>query len=364
MNALVAPAFGYLAVVAGAALAGRLLGLLVHRTEAPLRWYRRGIALLCPAAAVVAFGALAATGAFDLVAAALPAGTLGLVGFVSAFVLPPTLATFVPYLASARTYGDLRGHEVEPIDALRQLVRYLLSVLVPIGVMAWFALAVDGGALVVAWAALAAAAVVLAVCAPLLAVLGRRTRPPTDAERERMEAAIERADVPVRGVRVMPTDGGSAQARILGVGGLRHLFLTDAVLEEFDDEGTAALVGLAGSHRDYHLPSVGLLVYGAAASVASAVGGGPIPAFLVGYVVSNECVRRLSYRADAAAVGRSGLDPATVTAALERVAALHDRQDSPSAVARVLLSVPDFPRRLAAVRARTARGAPDGDGSR
>lgn len=359
MNAPVAAATAYLAVLAGAALAGRLLGRFVRRTDAPLRWYRRCIAVLCPAAGVAAFGVLGSIGAFDLVAAALPVGsTLGFAGFLAAFVLPATLAMFVPYLASAGTYGDLRGREIEPVDALRQLARYLCSVLVPLGVMLWFASLVVGGSIVVAWLALAVGAAVLRAGAPLLVVLGRRTRRPTDAERAQVRAALERAAVSVRGVRVMPTAGRNVQVEIRGVPGFRYLFLTDAALDEFDDEGVTALVAVAGSHADAHLPTVGLLVFGLAASVASAVVGDLFLAFLVGYVVSNEGIRLLSYRADAAAVERSDVDPVAVTEALERVATLHDREDSPSVVARALLSLPDFPRRISAFRTRTACGGP------
>lgn len=354
MNTLVVSAAAYLAVVASAALAGRLLPPLVRRTDAPLRWYRRGVALLCPAAALAAFGALESTGAFGALASALPIrSTPGFLGFLAGIVLSAGPVMFVPYLTSARAYGDLRGYDVEPVDALRQLLRFLFSSMFPLVVAAWFAFAVDGGALVVAGAVFAGTVGALAVGSPLQVVLGRRTRRPTGAERERIDTALDRANVTVRRVRVMPTSGGSAQVVVCGVPGWRYLFLTDAVLDEFDEGGVSALVAIAGSHADRYLPAVWFATFGLVAGTISWALGTPLLAIGVGWAAANEFARLVSYRGDAAAADRSGLDPTALSAALERVATLHDRGGSPSTVGRVVLGVPDFPRRLSALRTRT-----------
>ncbi|AFZ74654.1 hypothetical protein [Natronobacterium gregoryi] len=164
---------------------------------------------------------------------------------------------------------------------------------------------------------------------PLLSGLSSKTRRPTDEERARIEALLERVDLSVRGVRVVEADDNYLTVEVAGAPGSRFLFVSSSALETFDDGTLRALLATRREQATYCEDVLSVAPYVVALVVVLvAVSFEPLP-LLLGVVVAAVVAvlglvgtRRLRYYTDARAgdvVGRE-----TLADAFERAAEAAD----------------------------------------
>lgn len=167
----------------------------------------------------------------------------------------------------------------------------------------------------------------------------RETRPPTDAERRRLDALREEAGLSVERVAVFsPTGGGdptdadhsdadadSVEISVRGPPGRRVLFLTPGVFDLDDETATALLAAEAGRLATYYNEFRAVATAAVLALLAAVVTtlvpfeAGFTALAAVGFVAF-WAGRRVQYAADARAADRVGAD--ALADAFERAAAL------------------------------------------
>ncbi|QPV64764.1 M48 family metalloprotease [Halosimplex litoreum] len=302
---------------------------------------RRAFRVGLPVVYVVALFAMIAAGWLDAVDAALgalPAGESVVGGAVTVVVglTAPAVAVGAGYFGAFPVVRDLREADVSATTVAARLVRYA------VGLAALFVVVVLGVGLagegLASGAGFAAAIAVLLGSAwagsPWLVRLLQSTREPTAAERARLDRLCVDAGFDPRAVRILElADAKRAFAFARGLPGRRHLFVSDYLLAELDDESLRAYLALqAGRARAKHLEvrlavAVGtvLAVLGPLLGVTEVPGvGNGIVALvaLLGGLVGLWAGRRLVYRADDYAAARTSCE--AVVATVERFADLND----------------------------------------
>jgi STE24 endopeptidase len=332
------------------------------------RAYRVGLPVLY----VVALVAMAVAGWFDLlgsVAAAFPGETaLADTAALVVGVATPVVAVLGSYLGAFPAVRALRDVEMSAVTVTIRLARYLFGLLAVVVVLAGgtVALSADSTSGAGFLAALLVVVLVVISGSPWLIRLLQTTRTPTDDERDRLDRVCADVGLDPVDVRVLGTgDAKQATAFLRGVPGRRHLFVTDYLLAELDDERLRASLALqAGRARSRHL-EVRLVVVtatlgtagGLLLGVVSVPGGsdGLVALAAVGVgVLSLWAGQRLVYRADADAAART--DREAVEAALETSADLNDAPMDWGRIAAIRRMEPPLVRRIDRLRDRGAAG--------
>ena len=316
---------------------------LVRRLSNPVAKYRWLYFGVIVPYVIVAYGLLAV---LDFGAAVretvLPGEILpsvgGIVGqFLAEYVtmLGAGVAALATYAPTIRGVGIVREVDIATTTALAQMTRYIVGIcaLLAAFVVVLFRVVGDtlsGGELVVLLAAFVSA---LFVTSPWLMAVLRSTRHPTDAETERLARLREQADLPIRDVRVLATEGtDSADAHVRGPPGYRRLFVSDVFLDAFDDRTATALLAVKAERvRTHTLARRVFTVVVAGALVAAAFGGSglsmlPLLAALAALLVGLWIARRGIRAADSSAAER--VDGDTLADAFERYAAFHRLEPS------------------------------------
>lgn len=282
---------------------------------------------------LVAFGAgtflaLAVAGAWSAVRTALASVGAPTEGPLNALVwLPPVLGvvavTTAGYLGAFPVAREYRGSDLTAAAAAATIARYQFALAVPLLLAIALLPLVPSGA-VGAAAAVVAVAVGIYVAGPWLVRLTQRAWRP-DERADRLDRLCERAGVGTRRRFLLNgTDSERAYAAVRGPPGYRTLFVTDYLLDTFDDEPAAAL--LASEAGDARIRQGTVLVGGVTAAgvclVAALLGSGgalDVAALSVAaattFALTVAVARRLVYSADAAAaqrVGREALRKALV----------------------------------------------------
>ena len=326
-------------VLAGVAGVGFwVAGKLVASTRSPVRWLRRLLLGGLFPVGLGSFGLLWTVGGGEtgraLVGRFAPTLTESVVGNGAGTAVSLVGVWVVCLTAYAGTLPAIR--EVRDLDtscnrALRTFGRYLAvlfavaAVVVPVVTAPLF-----GGSALLAVAGLLVVFVVVGVAGPLVIAGTRRTRDPTDAERERLADPTATAGIDAPARVLLSNDTETVEVYLRGYGRCRRLFLSDYALDALDDRELTALATLRAEqtrHRTLELRqamALGTIVG------ALLLGTGPVPALpgivgtlllLAGLVA---LARRQSARADRAAGDRVGDEQLAET--LERVADLHDSQ--------------------------------------
>ncbi|WP_123535115.1 M48 family metalloprotease [Halosimplex salinum] len=282
-------------------------------------------------------------------------------------IATPLVAVFASYFGAFPAAQALRETDVSAVAAAARLARYAagMTLLFVVLVVALDGLR-DSPAVAFPFFALVGA-VVLAVwvASPWLVRVLQSTRSPTAAERDRLDRLREDVELNVRGVRVLETaDAKQAFAFARGVPGRRHLFVSDYLLAELDDDRLRAYLALkAGRLETRHLEARLAVVAGALSIlVALFTGSVSVPGVGAGaaalVVVAAAAValwagQRLVYRADAAAVQRTSRD--AVEAAIRRYADLNDAPLERGRVAALRRMEPSLSDRIDRLRDRASR---------
>jgi STE24 endopeptidase len=296
---------------------------------------RRSLRWGLPVVYVVALLSMVAGGwlrLIDGIADSVPAGGTA----VGDLVTVPSVAVLGGYLGLFPAVRDLRDVGVSATTALARLARWIAGLFALVVVLVAAVTAVSGGAETGLGFAAALALVVVAmlVGSPWIVRVTQTTRAPSDAERERLDRLCADAGLDPAGVRVLDTAGSEqAYAVVRGFPGRRHLFVTDFLLTELDDDRLWTYLALqAGRSRLYHLETRAAVV-AASLGLASALllgsislpgvsdGVGALLALLAGGV-GLWLGQRLVYRADRYAAERTSRD--AVEATIEAFADLND----------------------------------------
>lgn len=153
----------------------------------------------------------------------------------------------------------------------------------------------------------------------------RRTREPTETERDRLDRRCESTGLlPDRTFVVETVGEASVDVKTVGIPGYRVLLVTDYVLESLDDDVLTGLLAAEGGRaRTYYAEFravavtvvIGLLTTTFAGFVSFDLG---VPLIGVVALLAFAIGRRIQYRADAIAASRVGSE--TVAGAFESVA--------------------------------------------
>jgi len=375
MSALLASAEALAAVSLVAALAFFAYSRRYRGTAdatAALTRLRRAFRVGLPVVYVVALFAMVGAGWLDAVDAgvgALPGGESIVGGAVTivAGLSAPAVAVVAGYFGAFPAVRDLREVDISAATVAVRLARYAAGfaaalVVVVIGV----ALAGDSLASGVGFAA--AVAVLLGVGwagSPWLVRLLQSTREPTAAERDRLDRLCADAGFDPHAVWLLElADAKQAFAFVRGLPGRRHLFVSDYLLAELDDESLRAYLALqAGRARVNHLEIRLAVVVGAALVVLESLFGlFEVPGVatewiaLAGLAVGALGLwagRRLVYRADDYAVARTNRE--AVEAAIERFADLNDAPMEWGRLTALRRMEPSLTSRIDRLRDRAAR---------
>lgn len=327
---------------------------------------RTALGVGLPLTGLAALLAAVAADALDLTESALRGLSPALADSAAGAVLTwvPTLAGVVVavvagYLGAFPYVRDIRDAELSAATAATQFARwvavFLSLVVAAVGAITRLPSVFTGTLPLLG--VLAVAVGVTVAAQPVLFSLFRTTRPPTDAERDRLDRLSDRVDLSPRDVRVFETEGDpTATASLAGLPGRRRLFVTDYLLAEFDDDAVSAVLASETGrakryYREYKLAVV-LLLAGLAlgattgdVAVLSALGAFEFVALFVGaLLVLSRFGGRLVVAADDYAVERVGAE--TYAATLEAIADDHQLPYESGRLRSLLLMRPSLGRRL------------------
>lgn len=327
-----------LAVVAGPTfwLAGRLL---THASD-PVRWLRRLLLVGLFPVGLGSFGLLWIVGGGEtgraLVARVAPtlAGTVvGTVAGTALSLVGVWVVCLTAYAGTLPTIREVRDLDTGLFRATVTFGRYLAVLFATVAVVLPVVTApLSGGSALLAVAGLLGVFLFATVASPLVIAGTRRTRDPTDAERDRLADLTATAGIDAPALILPSNDTETVEVHLRGYGRWRRLLLSDYALETLDDRELTALLTLRveqARHRTLELRQV--VAFGLIAAVLL-IGAGPVPtlpgvvATLLGLVALGVLTRRQTVRADTATAAQVGDERLAET--LERVAALHDSEPS------------------------------------
>ncbi|WP_135365835.1 M48 family metalloprotease [Halosimplex halophilum] len=366
------------ALAAGAAVGGLVLylyGLRARGAEdrvaalARLRRAVRAVLVVVYAGTVVA---LLDAGWFlvvDAVAAPLVGTDTPVASAVTLYlgVTTPLVAVIGAYFGAFPAAQSLRGTDVSPASAALRLARFGLGTALyfTVLVVAMDTLETAPTAALPFVAVLALGLVAVWATSPWLVRLTRSTRPPTDAERDRLGRLCDEAGLAPHSVRVLEgADAKQAFAFARGPPRRQHLFVTDYLLDELDDGTLRAYLALRAERVDRkHLEVRLALAVGTAVlalgpllgvfSVPGASDGTVALVALAAGLLGLWAGQRLVYRADAAAAERTSR--AAVETAIERYADLNDARMEWGRLTSLRRMEPPLRRRIDRLRDRAAR---------
>lgn len=302
---------------------------------------RRAFRVGLPTVYVVALVAMGGFGWPDTVESLVAAvsGSESAVGTglrIAGTLTPPAVAVLAGYFGAFPAVRALRDVDVSATTVAVRLARYV-AVMVTLLTVAAVLLTAVAGSLGIGIGFVGAVSVLLAGFwggSPWLIRLFQSTRPPTDAERERLDRLCRGVEFAPAEVRVLDVaDAKQAFATVRGVPGRRHLFVTDYLLAELDDDLLGGYLALqAGRAHVKHLETkLGVVLGTIALAVSLLLGTVPAPgvspgvaalAVLAVGAVALRAGQRLVYRADADAADRTGRE--TVEETIRRFADLND----------------------------------------
>ncbi|WP_132058988.1 M48 family metalloprotease [Halorussus amylolyticus] len=335
---------------------------------------RRALGVGLPLTAIVAIFALLLADALGLTDAALetvsPALADSAIGAM--LVWMPTLVgailtVIAGYLGAFPYICEIREVDVSARDAAVRFGRVLAVSAGLFAVTVGAFLSLLGGALTSALSIVgfvAAIAALTLVFQPKLVAVSRTTRELTDAERERLDRLTERAGLSARATTVVEMGGDrTATVMLAGLPGRRHLFVTDYLLDEFDDDAVASvLASKTGRAKRYYreyklavvLAALGLVV-GTLSGDIGTLADLSTPEFLA--VFSGVMValawfgKRLLLSADEYAVERVGAG--TFAETLEALADEHQVSYDTGRVRNLVLMAPSLGSRLDRIRSQS-----------
>jgi len=143
--------------------------------------------------------------------------------------------------------------------------------------------------------------------------MGYTLREPSEAESERLLGFWEDLGAPEADIRIRTTTReGAVECDLLGLPGRRTLVVSDAALEQLDDESLRALLAVEAERARSRIEIPQAASSGVAVGVITAAYVTPLPplpAFLVGWAIvlgAIVLVRHQYYAADAAAADKVG----------------------------------------------------------
>lgn len=295
---------------------------VLKRSAKPTARLRRGILIGLILTAATTFATVRVAGldaaAISLVGETPTADLLGWLGGGACGFLAVLAAyrSAFPYLLRAR---DL---DMSASTALWRLTRYIGGLSLLLALLLVPAIYLSGVAIPLVTVAFIG--VVYAV-GPRLSLLFNETSNLTQEERDRLDRLCEEVGLDVTDAHVFPGEENKwAGATVSGPPGRRELFVTDYLLDHYDDDGVRAMLATAAGqtavwYREFRVATLLLFVGGVWTAVFS-----PVPAtgqqVLGGLVVV--CLllwigARLVYRADRVAGERT--DPGLVAETYERL---------------------------------------------
>ncbi|WP_148413748.1 peptidase [Haloferax sp. KTX1] len=151
---------------------------------------------------------------------------------------------------------------------------------------------------------------------PLVSV-SQTTAAPDDATRERLDRLCDRAGLSVARIRLLDGGGHRSDHLTRGPVGRKTLFLTDSLLDRYDDETVSALLAVDAARLGRFVYELRLFTVGAAAGLVFLGVAWPPFGFVLSFLVSagigvivlvtgEYASKRLIYRADEAAAHRVG----------------------------------------------------------
>jgi STE24 endopeptidase len=319
-------------VVAFALLAGvcsRAAAELARRLPNPLVWlayvHYGGLALF----GTLSFLWLSGTGAGLVVASVFHLGN-GVVATLFARLMSASGAaavTLTGYLSIVPVFRAVRGIELRRAQAARSMGKYLFGIgaLAVAGYTALEWLLSTTGSSAALFVAVFVGLFAWFAATPLVAASLWRTREPTETEASRLDAALSKASLSVSRSVVLVTDGAEkAEMTVWSLFGHRRLYVTDAMLDSFSEDATAAFVAISAGRVRSRRSEFNLVaaVVGLALALGALEGFVP-PSIAVGgllIVVTSSLwgSRRLCLRADDDAAARLGR--AAIADALEQYA--------------------------------------------
>lgn len=343
----------------------RVLGSFVADDESDVGPVRRSVRFGLPVTFLVAYLVLGAAGTSALVDAVLgwiaPSLPGSRLDWTASQVLRGTGSAVVAVAGYVGLYPAVlrvRNVEMTTATAARRLFRYVVVLVVFVVVASQSVFIVATGP----WWLTAAAVVVGMVgflgLSPSIVRLVHPTRAPTTHERERISALAADVDAAFHAVHVLElADAETAWIDVQGFPGRRHLFVSDYLLEQFDDEELRALLASAGERSRRYLFEVRLVplfvVLGVVAGLfaASELRFWPV-AVLVAVVAVGLSLfgsRRIVFATDAAVAERVGTD--VFVGALRRFADLNDADYKYGWLGSFFAGAPSLPRRLGSLGA-------------
>ncbi|ELY94591.1 hypothetical protein C483_02630 [Natrialba hulunbeirensis JCM 10989] len=338
------------------------------RSSTPTRWLRRLLVALWGVAGLT-YATLFTLGHGLVVRTTLAATTpISDTSLLAEFAVQLTAAlitaavTLAVYATLVPAIRDVQEIDLPVRTALRSLGRYALALTVLFAtVFALLIRALAEGGPVTYWLLLLGVIVAISVANPVLAHIFRDTRDPTPAERERLRERCDRSGLSVSSIVILDDMPETAGIHVYGVPGRRQLFVTERVLEAFDDETLEAIFAVHAGKRRTHYRSyavhslLGYLVLGVGAFLFGSETLVTIFILLVAVLALPTlwAARRAFYRADdyaAAVVGQDELVRALEYAAEEQNLELVDGGHWV-----VFKSRPPLGRRLARLREKSAR---------
>ena len=328
--------------------------------------FSRTVSLACVAVVVLHLGVFFATGVHRRFAAsvAAAAGVPGnglLEGGLTATVpiLVPAASVFVIALVQTGNVRRLRDGQLS-----RRRHAAKLSLLVGgfalTAVPAWAVVTMDAGGLLLPLVVGAAVVVQYAV-SPYIVRRRLDTRPPTDAEADRLARLCDRAGMDPASVRVVSLGGDVVWTYLRGLPGRRHLFVSEHCLDMSDERLGGHLAIEAAKARLYRSERwLGLMtIWGVAGAFALSPPAwvAELDAYATGLGVMIACMalmwrsRRVVYRADADAAARTS--PAAVIDALESLIADDNHQSDTGRLQQLAEAEPSHEQRLARLRSGT-----------
>jgi STE24 endopeptidase len=324
-----------------AAVAGPVFwvaGRLVTGTADPIRWFRRLLVVGLFPVGLVSFGLLWIVGGGETgralvgrVAPTLAETIVGTVAGTAVSLVGVWIVCTTAYAGTLPAIREIRDLDTGLVRATVTFGRYLAVVFAVGAVVVPVVTApLSGGSALLAVGGLLVVFLFAGIASPLLIAGMRRTRDPTDAERDRLAdpTATAGVDAPVR--VLVSHDTETVEVYLRGYGRWRRLLVSDYALDALDDRELTALVTLrAEQARHWTLECRQAMTLGVIVAVLL-IGAGPVPA-LPGVVASllglgglAALARRQGARADRAAGDRVGDERIAET--LERVAELHDSE--------------------------------------
>lgn len=339
---------------------------------AALSRVRRAFRVGLPVVYVAALVAMLAVGWPETVATAvgsLPGGesAVGSVVSLVAALAVPGVAVVAGYFGAFPAVRDLRDVDVSAATVAVRVARYAVGLAAVLTLVA-VALVLVGDSLATGAGFVPVVAVLVVVGwagSPVLVRLGQSTRAPTDAERDRLDRLCADAGLDVHSVRVLDVaDAKQAFAFVRGLPRRRHLFVSDYLLAELDDDHLRGYLALqAGRARRFHLEArlaavVGTvtLAFALLFDVVSLPGVGDRTVLAVVLLAGTAALwlgQRLVYRADADAAARTSRE--TVEAVLRRYAELNDAPMEWGRLTALRRMEPPLARRIDRLRDRASR---------